>query len=403
MFEMKEVNKPRILFVAPLPPPVHGSAVVSQQIRDSVLINDEFDCDFVNMSTSRSMSEIGQSSPLVLFKKFARFFESYFCSLLYLIRHRYSLCYLAIVCNGIGFLKDAPFVLLCKMFGRRTVIHLHNKGVNGFVDRPIYKTLIKWVYKDSKVILLSEHLYPDISKAVDRKNVYICPNGIPEQKTQDKEIGNVPEILFLSNLIESKGVYVLLDACKILKEKGLLFHCTFIGGLSKQIDKKIFEQAVAERNLHDIVEYVGPKYGEEKESYWKKASIFVFPTFYYNECFPLVLLEAMQHSVAVVSTDEGGIPDIVSDGETGYLVDSSILKETSCNEVLGHNASDTERVTSRSFNRRRGEQTADAIETLLADKEKCLRFGVAGYQKYKQMFTEEIFINKIVECLRSCI
>lgn len=400
---MKEVNKPRILFVAPLPPPVHGSAVVSQQIRDSVLINDEFDCDFVNMSTSRSMSEIGQSSPLVLFKKLARFFESYFCSLLYLIRHRYSLCYLAIVCNGIGFLKDAPFVLLCKMFGCRIVIHLHNKGVNGFVDRPIYKTLIKWVYKDSKVILLSEHLYLDISKAVDRKNVYICPNGIPELKTQDKEIGNVPEILFLSNLIESKGVYVLLDACKILKEKGFSFHCTFVGGESKQIDGKIFKQALSERNIQGFVEYVGPKYGEEKEAYWNKTSIFVFPTFYYNECFPLVLLEAMQHKVAVVSTNEGGIPDIVSDGETGYIVDSSILKKTSCNEMLGNNIVLSEREKSRGFNRKRGEQTAAAIEELLVDKEKCSRLGIAGYEKYKQKFTEEIFISKMVECLRSCI
>ena len=52
--------KPRILFIAPLPPPVHGSAMVSQYIKDSKLVNEAFECDFVNLSTSRRMDEIGK-------------------------------------------------------------------------------------------------------------------------------------------------------------------------------------------------------------------------------------------------------------------------------------------------------------------------------------------------------
>ena len=50
----------RVLFIAPLPPPVHGSAMVSQYIKESRVVNEAFDCDFVNLSTSRSMEEIGK-------------------------------------------------------------------------------------------------------------------------------------------------------------------------------------------------------------------------------------------------------------------------------------------------------------------------------------------------------
>ena len=105
------MNKPRILFITPLPPPVHGSAMVSQYIKDSILIRDSFDCDFVNLSTSRSIDEIGKKNLM----KYIRFIGAYFIVLWKLLTHRYALCYLAVTCYGLGFLKDAPFVLLCKI------------------------------------------------------------------------------------------------------------------------------------------------------------------------------------------------------------------------------------------------------------------------------------------------
>ena len=51
-------KKPRILIIVPLPPPVQGSAMVSQYIRESAVLNEAFQMDFVNLSTSRRMDEI---------------------------------------------------------------------------------------------------------------------------------------------------------------------------------------------------------------------------------------------------------------------------------------------------------------------------------------------------------
>lgn len=68
------IPKPQVLFITPLPPPVHGSAMMSQYIKDSHTINQEFDCDFVNLSTSRKMDEIGKVSLCKLWRFVAAYF-----------------------------------------------------------------------------------------------------------------------------------------------------------------------------------------------------------------------------------------------------------------------------------------------------------------------------------------
>lgn len=67
--------------------------------------------------------------------------------------------------------------------------------------------------------------------------------------------------------------------------------------------------------------YYGKKYGSDKDAFLDNSDIFVFPTYYPNECFPLVLLEAMQHWVPCITTREGGIPSIIEDGKNGLLVE----------------------------------------------------------------------------------
>ena len=375
-----KIKKTRILFVAPLPPPVHGSAVVSKQIKDSKLINDTFCCDWVNMSTSRRMDEVGKitlSKPLRLFASL--------CKLMWLLLiNRYDLCYLAITCHGKPFLKDAPFVLLCKLFYNKIVIHQHNKGLSEDVEKWPYRRLMPLIYKNTKIILLSWHLYPDIEKVVKKENVFICPNGINVIDlgvevdnselyiyNDNKDINEIPRLLFLSNLIESKGVIVLLDALKILMERGLTFQCDFVGGESKDIDIKRFAKEITNRGLSRVTFYRGKKYGKEKWRFFKQSDIFVFPT--ENDCFPLVLLEAMAHRLPIITTNEGGIPDIVVNGKNGIICE-----------------------------RKNPESLANCITVLLNDKNLCRKMGDEGYRILKERFTEELFEEKMLEILNTC-
>ncbi|MBR6251076.1 MAG: glycosyltransferase family 4 protein [Bacteroidales bacterium] len=368
---MKRTKNPRILLVAPLPPPINGSCMVSQQIKDSHLVNDRFRCDWVNLSTSPRMEDLGKNSPTKILRYAASLLRTFWL----LLTHRYRYCYLAITCHGIPFLKNAPFVLLCKLFRRKIIIHHHNKGMSADVDKWPYKWLLPLVYRNAKVVLLSWRLYPDIERVVPKENVAICPNGIKDTfHDVDIERNNAtPHLLFLSNLIESKGVLVLLDALKILTDRGVRYVCNYVGGETTEIDAERMTIEINHRGLRDQVLYLGRKQGNAKADILANSDVFVLPTYYSNECFPLVLLEAMQFALPCITTDEGGIRDIVIDGETGLICPK-------------HDAT----------------ALADALQKLITDKDLRRTMAKKAQTRQRELFTEMAFENRMVEIITNC-
>ena len=344
--------------------------MVSRQIQHSRLINDAFVCDFINSSTSRNVDDVNRFRIVKVFRHLGIWFQLF----AKLISKRYDLCYLAITCHGKGFLKDVPFVLLCKLFGRKIIIHQHNKGMSIDIDSWPYRWLLPLCYNNAKVILLSWRLYDDISSVVRKEDVMICPNGIaiPDNVPADhnKKESQVVRLLFLSNLIESKGVIVLLDALKLLMERGCSFRCDFVGGETKEISAKRFAKEVENRGLDGFAFYAGCLYGDNKARIFNDSDIFVFPTFYENECFPLVLLEAMSHHLPIVTTDEGGIPDMVEDGKNGLICEKNDP-----------------------------ESLAECIIRLLQDEAMRNEMGAAGYALLKSHYTEQHFEYRLKECL----
>lgn len=361
----------KILFILHLPPPIHGASMVGRNIKDSLVINRTFECDFINLGISQSVDEIGKKP----FKKIGRYLFTFWQVIKKITTGKPHLCYMTLTGKGFAFYKDALIVFILKLFGVNIIFHFHNKGVSIHQNRYIDDFLYRKVFKNSWAILLSKSLYFDIEKYIPISRVYFCPNGIsddlPLQRSSisnhmnDSHMKEPLKILFLSNLIESKGVFDLLNACKILKGKGLQFRCTFAGG-EGDISIKKFEEKVSGLNLQNFVCYVGPVYGRDKAALFENSDIFVLPTF--EDCFPLVLLEAMQHSLPVVSTFEGGIRDIVINNETGYLVKQKDVDE------LAHK-----------------------LEILIKNPELRRKMGEAGRLKYEKEFTLDVFESRMKE------
>ena len=363
------MNK-KILFILHSPPPVHGSSLVGKYIKDSDIINKSFDTSYINLGTSKSIDEIGRSPQ----KKTLVYISILWQTFKFIIKHKPNLCYIAITVKGIGFYKDAPIAIIAKLFGTKIIYHLHNKGVASKQNNLFDNLLYKLIFRNSETILLSKYLYADIKKFVPELKVHYCPNGTPKMNkesltTTDKHNNCDVQILFLSNLIEAKGVYVLLQALKILKQKKLQFYCTFVGGQGDITSDEI-RSKIKSLQLDKIAHYVGRKYGAEKDEIFRNSDIFVFPTFYHNECFPLVLLEAMQYQLPIISTFEGGIRDMIEPGHTGYLV-----KQKDVNEL------------------------ANKLEILISNDKLRKEMGQAGRKKFEKNFTLKIFEQRITNIL----
>ena len=367
------MKKPKILFILHFPPPVHGAAMVGQFIRNSNILRSNFDYVFINLGLSREVSDIGKTS----LKKIKNYFRLLIKVLINLNKFKPDLCYITPTSQGTGLYKDIPVIVIAKFFKVKIVYHFHNKGVSKRQNRTLDNWFYKWMFNESKVILLSKHLYVDIKKYVSPDQVYYCANGIADETlnhslklNKSKKPLNV-ELLFLSNLIKTKGVQILLEACKDLKDNGLPFHCTFIGGIG-DISLAQFNSSVRSLNLSDEVDYIGKKHGMEKATAFKNADIFVHPTL--NDCVPLVILEAMQYSLPVISTYEGGIPDLVENRNTGFLVRKNNVKDLSVR-----------------------------LQELINSKESRDLMGKAGRRKYEQQFTIASFEKRFLDIINQIL
>ena len=116
----------------------------------------------------------------------------------------------------------------------------------------------------------------------------------------------------------NKGPLLLLEALSDLKKEGCNFSVEFAGAWRLPLSAEAFQQEVRRFDLVNEVSCHGAVFGADKVSLLENADLFVFPSF--QEAFPLVLVEAMSAGLPVISTAQGGIPDLVLDGETGLLV-----------------------------------------------------------------------------------
>lgn len=309
--------KPKVLYLLHMPPPIHGAALVGLQLKNSDIINNEFEGSYINISLAKNMADIGA----LRLEKITSYFKMLLLIYKTLKKNKFDFCYITPNAKGGAFLKEFIFVMLVKFFKVKVLLHFHTKGVSKKQDNLFYNFLYKRLFKNSKTILLAESLYYDIKKYTKEEDVFYSYVGLSPliTKEHNEKPNDTIQFVFLSNLMIEKGVLVALDACKVLKEKGYKFSFIYAGGETTEMNALILNNLINSYGLQDRVKYVGRLSDDDKNTLLAESDVFVFPTYYHNECFPAAILEAMKNSLAVISTFEGAIPSIITDGETGFL------------------------------------------------------------------------------------
>lgn len=363
-------ERAKILFCMHLPPPVHGASIVGQQIFDSELIKEEFDCVYLNPAASATVASIGHFSlkkvidMLHFYRKVSEIVRAENPIIVYITPSTWDW----------GFYRDFITVWILKHYHCKIVAHFHNKPQIAFTQRWYNKWLYKLFFKDIHAIFLANKLADSFRMYLDDVHIHICPNGMPKilEKISRKEKHTPYSFLFVSNMMAEKGVLVLLEACEILLRKGCEFTCCFIGQWS-DVSEQYFNDVCKSKGLVERVHAIGPKYGEEKNAYLKEADAFVFPTFYHGECLSLVVLEAMQYALPIITTNEGALAEVV-DSNCGFIVE-----------------------------KQNAEALANKMQYLIENPAAGRKMGGNGRQKYEHEYSLEKFENGLCTILRKCI
>jgi glycosyltransferase involved in cell wall biosynthesis len=252
-----------------------------------------------------------------------------------LVQFKPHLVYFTIAPTGIAFYRDFLLAMVVKMFGSGLVFHLHGRGFNSNARKSkLYNYLCKKLFKNCYCIHLSEILSKDVPFPGIKKR-YIVPCGIPEVNgiSLQKDQGDITHLLYLSNYIRTKGVLDLIDAIADVINVTDKIQLKLIG---KPFDLSIefLENYIHQKGLSSFITVCGPKYDEAKYEELELAGIFILPTYYPNEAFPVALLEAFEFGIPCISTIHAGIPDIIEDDITGYVVMPQDKKELADKIIL---------------------------------------------------------------------
>ena len=221
----------------------------------------------------------------------------------------------------LSIVRDAAFVCAARMLKRPVLLHLHGGRflMEDFDNKILAAIAAKMFRGANKILVLSEYEKASLAKRWANLDVEILPNAVilDEIPNIEKTVAaNEKTIIFLGRLHESKGLFEIVEACRILKNDGVKFQfrCFGAGAL-----KDFFTTEMSEI-LGDKFYYGGIISGAEKWKQLMESDVFLLPS-RYGEGLPMAMLEAMAAKCVVVVADVASVRVVIRDGANGLLVE----------------------------------------------------------------------------------
>jgi len=232
-----------------------------------------------------------------------------------------------------GHLRDMYTFRFGISSGNRVICWIHNGNIVrhhiSILRRRSAATISR---KISKYVFVSPLLMREMAPFVKSEKQIVIPYTIDEEllcsesdiisrKTRDRP--SMLRILYISNMIRSKGYEDLLEAAALLKARGVIVHVDFVGRWFAKEHESRFQKKIDAAGMEGQVSVHGPIHDRNKvKAMLLTADVFILPSYYPNEASPLCLIEALNAGLPVVSTRHAGIPDTIRDGYNGLLAET---------------------------------------------------------------------------------
>lgn len=372
------MNQRKIILIGVLPLPVNGQTLAFQSLTSELKVK------------TLTLSGVKDENFKIKVTKICIFFRL-LIQLIRIISFKKYVVYLTPSQSKKGFMRDFPIVFISKLFGCKVIGHIHGGNYDGFYHKQnaLFQTLIrKMLIKMDAVIVLSENMKKmlDFTPEIQAK-IKVINNGLPfnfegnllNNKYLPLNNQEPIKILFLSNLIESKGYLDVLEATEMLVNRyeynvqmdfcGEFVHYNDARRFHKMIDaKSYFFDFIQKNKLQNHVNYHGVVTGEKKKQLLEEAHFFILPTNYINEGQPISIIEAMAYRCVVIATNYRGISEMITSNESGIYVDFG----------------SPESITSE-------------IQKLIKNPSEFQRISEGGHQVFQETFTKEKHLKALID------
>ncbi|MEK8050127.1 glycosyltransferase family 4 protein [Ideonella sp. DXS22W] len=264
-----------------------------------------------------------------------------------------------------SFLRKSVLLLLAKTSGCKTVLHLHSGGFMDFYRNecgPLRRWMIRHVFsRADAVIVLSDSWKAQIKSIVRHPAIIRLYNPVCVNHLQGATAApGQANLLFLGRMVQTKGIFDLLEALSLVRRNGLDFMLR-VGGDG---DAAPVRDAVDRLGLQGSVQLLGWVEGDQKSALLASAALLLLPS--YHEGVPMGILEAMAYGVPVVASRVGGIPEMIDDGVQGLLIEPGQIN-----------------------------QLSDAIARLLSNANERAAMGAAAAVRVDQTFAAAVVIKQL--------
>lgn len=329
-------QKDRLLLILHFSPPVHGASKVGDIILSSNVLRRNFFLKHIKIKSSNSLEAIGKFDFIKIFDTILLYFKV----IAELIKFKPKKIYFTVSPKGFAFYRDLSISIFVKIYCAFThcdvFYHYHAKGVNEFTSQSILnRRLTNFFIKNVNIIFISKLMLGEVNNLTGYKSCLVLKNGVEdgiedinfndllERRKENKKIN----VLYLSNMIKEKGYDTVLQLAKKIKEENINITINFAGSWASLDNEKHFFSYVKDNKLQGIVNYHGLVIGEKKKSLFKQANLFIFPSRYPKEVFPLSILEALSYGLPVLAFDIGAISEII-DAEIGIITQKDSIFES---------------------------------------------------------------------------
>ncbi len=264
-----------------------------------------------------------------------------------------------------SFWRKSVFAGLARWRGVPVLLHLHGSEMKDFYERQpswLKRAIVRQLTLATRVAVLSESWRTFVAEIAPSARPVVVPNYVRVPERPARGAGQPVTLLFLGLLGRRKGIFDLLEA--FARARALHPDMRLVIGGNGEVEAAT--RRARELGLDDAVRFEGWVGPARKAELLDAADIYVLPS--YNEGLPMSVLEAMAYGLPVITTDVGGLPELVTDGVHGRMIrPGDVAALTAAILELGHDHNTRRRMGGAGRVRVQGEYSREAVLPHLAE------------------------------------